>query len=121
MEDWERLAVRLCELKRLIATMEDEYNGMRKKILEQWVGEGRSSAEVPTSQGVIKLRLDERTTYCYDDEVLLGRLGWERYTRLATISAEKARTAQRLGFIKSSELEGAVTETTVRYVTVRCP
>ena len=121
MEDWERAAIRACELKRVIDTMEAEYNSVRKKIVEQWEQAGLTAGEVVTALGTIKVRLDERTSITFDDEVMLKRIGRERYIKLASISPEKARAALKLGFLSKAELEGATTETVTRHITVRCP
>lgn len=121
MEEWERAALRACELKRVIETMEAEYSSLRKKILEQWEQLGLTSGEVVTALGTIKLRLDERTSVTYDDEAILKRIGRERFIKIASISSEKARAALKLGFLSKTEVEGASTETTTRHVTVRCP
>ena len=121
MEEWERAALRACELKRVIDTMEAEYSSLRRKILEQWEQTGLTSGEVVTALGTIKLRLDERTSVTFDDEAILKRIGRERYIKIASVSSEKARAALKLGFLSRTEIEGASTETTTRHITVRCP
>ena len=121
MQEWERAALRACELKRLIETMETEYHGLRKRIMDEWEQIGLTAGEVVSSQGPIKVRLDERTSLSFDDEAMLKQIGRERFIKLASISAEKARSALKLGFLSKTELEGASTETTTRHITLRCP
>jgi len=121
MEDWKKIAIRACELKRVLDSMEEEYNGLRKKIQEIWETQGVTTGEVETSQGHIKVRLDERTRLEFDNEAVLDKIGRSRFLRIASVSQEKFKQAINLGLITTAELEDTYRENTSRSITLRCP
>lgn len=119
MTEWEAAAMRAADLKRLIDTMEDEYDSLRKKILALFDAEGRTSGELLTAQGAIKVRIDERVSTSYDNEQLMERIGRTRFLRVCSVSSEKMKAALQLGVIKPEELEGVCTEARTRHITLR--
>lgn len=121
MEEWQKAALRACELKKVMDAMEMEYDGLRKRIQEDWGILGKTEGEIETTRGVIKLRIDSRTKMDFDADQVLHQLGYDRFMRVATVSEEKVKSALKLGLMTRAEFEGTFTEKRSEWLTIKCP